>query len=249
MYANYLEKNQLELDQLFKQEALFILPVGSTEQHGYHLPVGTDTFIVDKIAKEAAGKARGRQVIILPTIWSGVSWHHMDFPGTITISCSTLITLVREICKSLRNHGAEIVLILNGHGGNRSSLEVAVTEIGKDLLWSPILVTYWHFIKDKISQICPDFSTSSGHSCELETSLMLYLFPEHVIKEKFTKGIVRGDLCSPHMFRDNLVFLFKKYVDYSPSGVIGDPFLSSKEKGQEIFEFVTDRIAELIESL
>ena len=119
-----------EMKQLDRANTVVILPTGSMEQHGPHLPLQVDHFIANRLAEDL--EKRMPEVLILPPVWAGASAHHMDFPGTITLRPRVFIDLLREICGCLRHHGFRRIVLLNGHGGNRSILEVLAQELYTD---------------------------------------------------------------------------------------------------------------------
>src|SRR4051812_47436049 len=116
------------LKQFAKQDAIIIVPLGATEQHGPHLPVMVDSRLVTEAAMRTAKKldARGIPVLVTPTIWTGFSEHHMELGGTITIDFATFHGLVRGVVRSLVRQGFRRICLLNGHGGKNAP----VTAVG-----------------------------------------------------------------------------------------------------------------------
>lgn len=135
-----------------------VIPVGSVEQHGPHLPLGTDALIAEGVSDYIAGRINA---VVAPTIALGVSKEHMDFPGTLTLSEETFVKEIEEACGSLLKHGFREVILVNGHGGNRKALSLVKMK-GVSIL-------------DIISQI-----KGYDHAGEVETSMMFYLHPEMV---------------------------------------------------------------------
>ena len=117
-----------EVQDLIKDDPVVVLPVGAFEQHGKHLPVKVDEFLVSRVAEQSAIKAhkKNTKVVVTPVIWTGYSPHHIDFPGTLTIQEETLNNLIINITESLIHHKLERILILNGHGGNANILKNVV---------------------------------------------------------------------------------------------------------------------------
>jgi creatinine amidohydrolase len=111
-----------------EQARLAIIPVGSTEQHGPHLRLSTDTVIAEQLALRLA-RAVAPHAVVAPPVPFGVSYHHLDFPGTLTLSPDTLQAVVTELVESLRRHGVEAFFLLTGHGGNEATLEVLATKL------------------------------------------------------------------------------------------------------------------------
>lgn len=109
-----------QLQGLSKKGAIIIIPLGPTEQHGLHLPVGTDSQVITSICEETARKvAKSISIAVLPTFPVGASSHHMEFCGSLTLQSQTFLNATYEICQSVMHHGFKKFMIVNGHGGNR----------------------------------------------------------------------------------------------------------------------------------
>ena len=119
-----------EIKSLGERNAIAIVPIGATEQHGPHLPVMVDARLAGEVSLRAARiVAQHKPVVVLPTIWCGMSEHHMSLSGTITLDFATMAAVVRCVCESLLRHGFRRIFVLNGHGGNTAALETIVTEL------------------------------------------------------------------------------------------------------------------------
>jgi creatinine amidohydrolase len=161
-----------------------IIPVASTEQHNEHLTMGHDARTVLWIARQVAERCRPA-VVVTPVVNIGISEHWMDHPGTLTLSPSTFLRVVREVCDSLHRGGIRKVLVLNGHGGNRSALQGAERDFD--------FCSYWEaYTPETVARLlvsgeCP------GHAGEFETSTALAVFPESVRPrdEPYPDGEVR----------------------------------------------------------
>lgn len=113
-----------------KREAVVIVPVASTEQHGPHLPTNVDCLLVGEIARSAAAQAWATTpTLITPVVWTGFAEHHMSLGATISLHYAEFFAVLRGICRSLVRHGFKKVLLLNGHSGNLAALTVAVNEL------------------------------------------------------------------------------------------------------------------------
>ncbi|MFH1055441.1 MAG: creatininase family protein [Candidatus Altiarchaeota archaeon] len=137
-----------------------VIPVGSFEQHGPHLPLSTDTLISEAVAAAVAKKLKA---YVGPTIQFGVSPEHMNFPGTITLAASTFKNVVSELVGSLRRHGFSEIMLVNGHGGNNKPLGELACEV-KVVNLTSLIKPY-------------------DHAGEVETSLMMHLHPKLVVKD------------------------------------------------------------------
>src|SRR5215471_528071 len=107
---------------------LVILPVGSTEQHGPHLPLDTDIVNAFEIAKAAAAWVGA---LVAPPLYYGISPHWMGFPGTMSLDESTFVAAVTQLCNSLTKHGFRKIVVLNGHGGNKSAIETIAQNVAE----------------------------------------------------------------------------------------------------------------------
>ena len=132
-------------------DAIVVLPLGATEQHGPHLALGTDHLLVDRVACDAAAALAGRpDVIVAPTIPFGFSAHHMPFGATVSISTRTLMRFLEEACHSLLASGFRRVFILNGHGGNEELVRVVARQVGADATALVAAGSYWVIAWDRL---------------------------------------------------------------------------------------------------
>ena len=210
--------------------AVCILPVGALEQHGEHLPVGTDSLLVETVALRAAGRARA-DAIVAPTVWTGLSPHHVRLGVTVTIEPELLIDLVRQIVRCLRPWFREVVIV-NGHGGNRGWLgALALSE-------ECPYVSYWELVEPSLlRELFPVDLGSVGHAGQVETSAMLAVATELVgTPSEAFEPITRA----------NDPFLLP---DMGASGVLGDPAAASATAGEAFVETATQALADLLDAL
>ena len=219
-----------EVKEIIDKIRVAIIPAGSNEQHGPHLTFQTDISSATYVARKAAEKLYP-QVLVTPPISIGVSPHHMQFPGSLTLRSDTLINIVLDICQSLNHHGIRKILILNGHGGNTFALNTAGTRVKYELGLIPAVVDYWNLISPKEAESILEGKIWPGHACEFETSMALAMNHEFVREAAITR---------PEDFFTRLPayhrFLVGSDVEYSRSGVKpgGDPSLATKEKGEKL---------------
>src|SRR5438046_5575311 len=149
-----------------------LLPIGTTEQHGHHMPLDTDCFIARSLCARAAeaGESEGVSLIVAPTLNVTLSWYHMQFPGSLRLSTTTFLSVFREVCESLHRHFGEVVAV-NGHGGNIAALTVAVNHYFETTGKRVFLVQWW----DLASDVLADVEGPLIHAEEAETSLALAL--------------------------------------------------------------------------
>ncbi|MFI1030441.1 mycofactocin biosynthesis peptidyl-dipeptidase MftE [Streptomyces sp. NPDC020951] len=194
------------------QGALVLVPLGSTEQHGPHLPLSTDTVIARAVAERAAGLLPGR-VLVAPAMPYGASGEHADFPGTVSVGHDVLRVVLVETVRSLASWARRIAFV-NGHGGNAETLRTAVVALrheGHDVGWTGCEVP-----------------GGDAHAGVTETSLLLYLWPERVAMERAGPGDLRPLSAIMQQLRAAGVRAV------SPTGVLGDPSRASAVQGRSL---------------
>lgn len=236
-----------ELKKIIEEEdPIVIVTIGATEQHGTHLPINTDTDIGFNIAKKMAENSPKR-CLVLPPIWTGLSPHHMDFSGTITLRQSTLFALTYDVIESLIVHGVNKIILMNSHGGNISLLKTVVDEIGVNHDVSLIYFTYWNLISDVIDEIRESKWGGMSHAGELETALKLYFSPEDVRKDKIEDVMLKSnEFFGNDMFYPSKIGLYKTFKSWSELGQIGAPSLATFENGKQIISKVIEKFNKLI---
>ena len=174
-----------ELRDLAVRGAMVIVPVGSTEQHGPHLPVQVDALLAGEVSRRAARRAWDTApVVVMPPVWTGLAEHHMSLGGTITLDYATFAALLGDICHSIARHGFGRILILNGHGGNITGLNVLTGELAQELDAIVAMACYWTL--DAAAEAFADIlevQTNVRHAGEAETSMLLALRPDLVDME------------------------------------------------------------------
>ena len=221
-----------------------IIGVGSTEQHGPHLPTQTDALIADVIVNLIAQKLKN--ALQAQTIRVGCSDHHLAFPGTISLKKSTLKAIIHDYVESLQKHGFDIIIFIPTHGGNFNPLKEAVEEAQEKYPKIKIFgfTDLMGFVDAEV-KIAAEFNitkeVAGAHAGEIETSQMLALAENLVERERFQPGYlgVLGE--------EEVEMLFKKGMpSLTEIGVIGDPTKASKKRGkvyiEKIAEFLTDEI-------
>ncbi|MDO9035000.1 MAG: creatininase family protein, partial [Methanoregula sp.] len=199
-----------------------ILPLGSLESHGPHMPLGTDTLTAYEIAREIAGRIPG--IGVLPAVPYGVSEHYKMFPFTLSLQNETMIRIIGDILESLWREGVHRIFVLNGHDGNIAPIEIAcrTAKVAHPELRIITLEAWW----DMLSKILPDtfFDVwgGLGHGGEGELSMGLALFPDLCDPEK-AAGVV-PDL-PPYI---DVKWIFSELTN---TGASGDPTKASREKG------------------
>jgi len=238
-----------ELEEIATHDPVVVLPIGSVEDHGRHLPLDTDNFLIWSISEAAAKKLDGK-MLLLPLLPYGFEGHHMDFPGTIDIEMEHLLHFVSDVTKSVARHGFSRILIADGHGSNMPILDLVAR---KTVLESNALCAtfIWPSLIGKVVESIRESEVPGGmaHACELETSLYLHLAADRVQMEKAVDEI--GLPPSRYIWLDLVkgppVLMMDHWSRFSSSGTLGRPKLATREKGKLIFEAVVDAFVELVE--
>ncbi|NLY17800.1 MAG: creatininase family protein [Clostridiaceae bacterium] len=210
-----------------------VLPIGSIEQHGPHLPIGTDFLIGNKIGEAVSKRIRA---LLLPTLPISTCREHKGCRGNVWINSDTLYHALRDITESLKSQGFRRIILIIAHGGIFIS-GPATREINSDneeikIIRVDLLNFLPHIQKEGILE-----SDNNLHACEYETSLMMYLYDDLVRKDKIED-------CIPEIPRD--------YLNYTTipkackNGVWGRPSLANAEKGERIFDILIEKCVEYI---
>lgn len=237
-----------EIDALDRETTVLILPIGSVEQHGNHMPVGTDTLLAQAVSLAASEKAGN--VVVLPPPWYGFSAHHMRFAGSVTLRAETLMAMCEDIVASVVAHGFRRILIVNGHGGNGGIIDVLASSLGHRHYGTARIatLTYFTLARDAIARLRQSESGGMGHACEFETSMVQHIRPELVKIEQ--AQATYPDPGSHYLTTDLLgaqaVRVYHDFGDLSPTGTLGDPSLASPEAGAAFFAACADALAAFI---
>ncbi len=223
-----------------------LLPVGSIEQHGPHLPLDTDAFDAEHLALQVAAACSDPKPLVLPLLPYGVSYHHEDFSGTISISPDTLSRLVYEVGISAARHGISKLVIINAHEGNAPALHFAAQMINRDAHIFTCVDTGESSDTDiyRITETPNDV-----HAGEIETSTSLAARPELVRREAARKFIPRFSSRYLNFTSKRSVKWYARTAKISPSGVLGDPTKASREKGERMWNMMIKSLVEFVEDL
>ncbi|WP_022664340.1 creatininase family protein [Desulfospira joergensenii] len=242
-----------EAGQIIEQSGKTILiPVGSTEQHGYHLPLGTDTMVAAAVAEDAAKKAR---VPVAPPLWFGWSPHHMVLPGTITVRPELLAELCFDIISSLSRHGFENFVLINGHRiVNITWLQIAAERAKRELGVHPVIFDPAYMSKSLTASMGWG---SVGHAEEIETSQMMHCHPDLVKIDRAVDHPHRAvNLYSvdPSFEGDTLCYVPSspdemKALAESSGGTAGEPTKASEKGGKIYHNHLVTRLVEVIRDL
>jgi creatinine amidohydrolase len=220
-----------------------VFPIAALEQHGRHLPVFTDSYLLGEIVRRAAERLR-EQVVFAPLLWLGNSEHHLDYAGTLSAAPRPYLDLLAGLMENFITHGFRRLVFINGHGGNDVPGKQVVFEIRQrhrqrqDLLL--LFATYWSLGSQPFRDSHGFRQEKMGHACEWETSMMLRLAP-HLV----------GDLTAidPVEFGNPFEPAHRGWItkDRTGPGHIGDPRQATAEKGETLFRVFTDDVVALLE--
>jgi len=254
-----------DIQAYLKRSDLILIPIASTEQHGPHLPLSTDTVTAYQVSKRAAEQA---DVLYTPTIWTGYSPQHMRAPGygagTITLRAETLLNLVYDVARSLIHHGFNKLVFVNGHGSNVKVIDPVLRRIRYDTgalvaFYKPYAERYMGLIGD-LMENSPD-ETPGWHASELETSQMLAHDARLVRMERaaatethiprwLPASFAKADGAPDVQFQGYQYFQFPMdHDEFNDTGVIGNPLRASAEKGEEAFRRYAAHLVEAIAEL
>lgn len=234
-----------------KENVVIIQPVGAIEQHGLHLPIAVDSAISVGVLGKALSKLdENIPAYALPCLYYGKSNEHWQFPGTITLSAATLLSVIKEVADSIYQAGFRKLVLMNSHGGQPQILEIAARDIHQekqDFAVFPLFT--W-----KVPHVAGEFLTAKEkelgiHAGDAETSIMLSLLPEQVKMERavteYPQGLPEDSLLS---MEGKLPFAWLT-KELSKSGVMGDAKAATKEKGDRILESVADGWVKVIQDI
>lgn len=241
------ELTWIELENKKEKIELVIVPLGSTEQHGPNTTLATDTVRAREMAK-MIGEIYGDRVLIAPTLPIGLSYHHMKFPGTLTFTLDTYLKIARDICWSFKQHGMNKILFITGHGGNKRPIHEFATEAKRDFDMDIYISSMGGSLVRELSK-AHGFGEFKGHACEVETSQVMVLAPDHVRYESLEAA----------KFRENTKYLdkafaydggvFWDYHEVSENGALGDATKASAEFGKEMNDLVISKITNFIDKI
>jgi len=226
--------------------AVAVIPLGSIELEGLHLPIGVDTIVADGIADRIAEEPG---VIICPTLPIGYSKWFTPFPGTISLEHETLTRLLLEYSNSLIQHGVRRLVFLNAHYGNNSSVEVAAHNLIAAHAVHVGMVSIWKLSNDLIAGTDLITEGKFTHAGEIMTSVVMALKPQTVLNEKIRKDHVKSPAGTTFLvknstgetaFKNSIQPIYQDIRELTETGILGDPTAANKEKGEKLLDLITD---------
>ncbi len=228
--------NQIQNAQFDKA----ILAVGSCENHGYHLPHGTDTFVSYMLAEKVAEQVEG--LLVLPPVNVGYSEHYAHFPFTLSLSQDTLIAVLKDLMRSVIKNGIKKIFIMNGHDGNIAPIEIATRAIKMEFPDVRIasLDAWWVTAGRLLPKDTFEVWDGLGHAGEGETSMALALF-EELIEMEHARGVV------PNLPAN--VEIKWNFAELTDCGATGDPTKATKEKGKKMEEVLVRAVVQFLKDM
>lgn len=215
-----------------------VFPCGSVEQHSIHLPITVDTLRAENLTRElvTAALKRDLPMVRLPTLPYGYSEHHMNYPGTVTLLADTYQRVLEEIGESVAAHGAERLLFVNCHGGNRAPMKLAGDRIQRDHGLDTYFVHWTEYAREQLEE---EFGENWGHAGDHETS----------VTELFHPDLIKGEKKEPQTEKaDFEARQYEYFDDITEQGGTGDPTNADPEFMEQVVVDTTERILDALES-
>jgi len=230
-----------DIRNLDKNKTVVLLPVGSIEVHGPHLPLGTDALSIHRVCISVAEKTKS---LVLPPLFYAYVPENRNFLGTITLSAETFLKTLEEICDEVYRNGFKKILIVNGHGGNIRPLRLFLREMmAKRKKYELYIYLHtWAVIEDTIREVSE--TSVHEHACEIETSYMLYLFPRLCKMDRVSGEAKLGK----KKIVEN-VEAMTDWISYAICGYVGDPTKATVEKGKILFEKWVEGLVKIVREI
>lgn len=229
----------LEAARLLKTAKIALIPVGSTEQHGGNMTMNTDTKLAEALSRRVAERLYPH-LIVLPAVPVGISYHHMGFAGSMTLSPQTLQAVLFDYMRSFMRHGIRRFVLMNGHGGNQAALSAIAAQAKYELGAETANLFYWNMAKAEIRAAAgPD---RYGHACEIEASFGLYLDPSIVKKAELQKA-EQSDYPLPWTgYEAGAVDYPYDWTLLTRDGSFGDATKAGEALGEQLIDIILERI-------
>lgn len=245
-----------EMQARLKETDVVLLPTGAIEQHGPHLPLDTDIFIAEGIARRMAeAVADDVKAVVAPGMAVGASASSLPFAGSLTLDELTLLEMWSQVVKGLVHHGFKKVILVNGHGGNRVLLSTLMNRINRETGAFLAYVDWLSAGKELIDELVEAESGQWGHACELETSLVMALDGraemDLAVNEELHVAAELSDYWPFNRPKTRLSFShpFDEWPPDKWSGVLGDARLANLEKGQRLLDAIVAVGTELLRNI
>lgn len=241
----YTSMTHEDVNEAVLEQRVVLIPVGQLETHGLHLPIDVDVVQVNHVCEEAARRA-AEDLLAAPPIYYAFSEHVMDFPGTIAIRPPVLIEYLCDIGSSFARQGFKRLVLVNGHGSNRSICEVATRMITNQTSAYCATLDHWNLAREKLAEIRESPIGGTAHACEFETSEYMYLRPDLVKHDKIQDEFAPDyrPWRSDDFAGGGVVHFMEYWSQRSKSGAEGAPSLATPEKGKQLLEATIEKLIE-----
>jgi creatinine amidohydrolase len=225
-----------------------VFACGAVEQHGPHLPTGTDDFLGTAIAERAARIAGN--ALVAPTLRPGLSEHHMRFPGSFTLRPSTFVALIEDYCESLTRHGFRRIVMFPSHGGNADTMRAHAPLLARRFHGrSEVVVSLRAERFARMAEFLEERGVTLGragaHAGYTETSMMLDYRPDLVREDRYEPGRCDDEFYLPeNIARSQMESFLYGIQTQSPNGILGDPTGSTADAGDELLRLAAESLAE-----
>ena len=249
----YAEMTWPEIRDVAGEDRVVVLPVGTIEDHGPHLPVDTDVRIIDEICGRACAAA-AEKTVLMPVVTHGYSPHHCDFPGSINIRWNIFVEHLTDITRSLVQHGFRRIIIANGHGSNTPLVNMAAR---LTIVEHPdaICCDYFYLHTPRGAEAIrsvreSEFPGGMAHACELETSIYLAVAPHLVQMEKAEKDMNQPPSDYFYMdWFDGPGSMMEYWSTLSKTSTMGDPTVATAKKGEVLLRAAVDELLMVIDEM
>jgi creatinine amidohydrolase len=226
-----------------RDRCVVVAPIAACEQHSRHLATFTDTVLVTGVADGAEARLKG-EVLQLPTLWFGASHHHLRFGATLSAGVDTHVNLLCDLLVPLLDDGFQRILLLNGHGGNIDTMQMALRRLQPNYRDRILCAaSYWDLAAKELAALAEGPRKDMGHACEFETSMMLALRPDLVHRDEIRDDPPRQD----PVLRG--LYLAEDMFQRTDHGAVGYPELASAEKGRAFLAAAIERTVEVVRAL
>jgi creatinine amidohydrolase len=234
------EMNAIQVRKSVNKKTIALLVFGACENHGDHMPFGSDFIVPMELAKRVARKSHN--VMVLPAMPFGVSLHHIEFQMTITLEPSTLVKVIEDLFLSLVKNGITRILVINGHDGNIPAVELSARTI-KDRYPEVVIACLeaWWVLVGEITKDLFQVWNGLGHGGEAETSAMLAVRPDLVDMNNAPKEII------PNL--PNNIRIYFNFNELTNTGTTGAPMKASIQKGQNALSVLEDLLLSFINKM
>jgi creatinine amidohydrolase len=245
------EMSWTEIDELSNNVDTVLVPAGSVEMEGPHLPLAVDSIVALEVAKRVAQSAES--MVVAPVVNVTYSDWHMKFPGTLTLSLPTLIQVLKEVCESLITHGFRRIFFVNSHVGNDPAIWTIGNEMATKAQARVGAISLWPLATEVAKEV-PELSEKKFlHAGEIMTSVTMAIRPDLVDMSKARKEYLKPKvdsfkqaLSSKVEFKGRIVSVFHTSDEVTQSGVMGDPTAATAEKGEKIIGLWVEYIGEFL---